>query len=176
MSDASGKSLSAAETCELFCTFFSEVFTDEVFPLPPYCPEYLITTQMDQIIVTNDGISNLISNLPSKSAPGPDLITTKLLKITSDISSVLLPRIFQKSLDSSVVPADWKSAMVVPIFKDGAKDVPTNFRPISLTSVASKLIEHVVYSNVIYYLCKNNMPFSNQHGFRRSYSCESQLF
>ncbi|XP_042146079.1 uncharacterized protein LOC121835695, partial [Ixodes scapularis] len=104
LTDASGKRLPTAETCELFCTFFSEVFTDEFLPLPSCCPEYLITTQMDEIIVTNDGISKLISNLPSNSAPGPDLITTKLLKITSDISSVLLSRIFQKSLDSGVVP------------------------------------------------------------------------
>ncbi|KAG0442104.1 hypothetical protein HPB47_015781, partial [Ixodes persulcatus] len=135
LTDASGKGLSIAETCELFCTLFSEVLTDEVFPLPSYCPEYFITTQRDHIIVTNDVISKLISNLPSNSAPGPDLITTKLLKITSDISSALVSRIFQKSLGSGVVPADWKSAMIVPIFKDGAKDVPTNFRPISLTSV-----------------------------------------
>lgn len=90
---------------------------------------------MEQINITEDGVLKLISNVPSNSASGPCLILFKLLNITSETYSVLLSYIYQTFLDSGVVPADWKTATVVSVFKDDSKDDSSNYRPISVLPV-----------------------------------------
>lgn len=59
--------------------------------------------------------------------------------------------------------------------KSGDKHSPFNYRPISLTSVPCKLLEHVLYTQLFSFLESNSFFVSSQHGFRRSYSCETQL-
>jgi len=59
--------------------------------------------------------------------------------------------------------------------KKGAKDLPENYRPVSLTSVCSKVLEHIVHSSVCQFLEKNHILTARQHGFRWGFSCETQL-
>lgn len=66
-------------------------------------------------------------------------------------------------------------AKVVPFFKSGDRTSPLNYRPISLTSTICKLIEHIIHSQIIKYLEDHNLIFKHQHGFRRGYSCDTQL-
>ena len=72
-------------------------------------------------------------------------------------------------------PTDWKTANVVPIFKKGDRSRPTNYRPVSLTSVVSKMLEHIVVSYIMRHLDSHNILNENQHGFRQKRSCETQL-
>jgi hypothetical protein len=83
--------------------------------------------------------------------------------------------IYRSTLESGVVPTDWKTALVTPVFKKGQQYDPGNYRPISLTSVSCKLFEHILVSNIMTHLESNNILHSQQHGFRRGCSCESQL-
>ena len=83
--------------------------------------------------------------------------------------------IFQKSLDSGKFPYIWKEANVSPIFKKGDKSDPANYRPISLTCVLCKVLEHIVASNLTKHLANSNILFELQHGFREKRSCETQL-
>jgi hypothetical protein len=83
--------------------------------------------------------------------------------------------VFTSSLESGMVPSDWKTALVTPVFKKGQQYDPGNYRPISLTSVACKLFEHILVSNIMTHLESNNILHSQQHGFRQGRSCESQL-
>lgn len=174
--DSSGDELDAADVCERFGNFFSEMFSDETFPLPILSPEDSILTQMAPITMCATGIQKLIENLPTNSAPGPDNISTKLLKLCKYEASTLLCLLFQQSLQTGIIPANWKEANVTPIFKSGQRNELTNYRPISLTSVPSKLMEHIIFSNIMDHLSVNNLLFVNQHGFRRYHSCETQLF
>ena len=75
------------------------------------------------------------------------------------------------------IPTDWKHAVVIPIFKGGNKNrsKAENYRPISLTSVTCKLLEHIVHSHLINHLEKNGCLTDTQHGFRKKRSCETQL-
>ena len=66
-----------------------------------------------------------ISKLKSNSAPGPDGITPRFLKDHSDILSIPMSIIFNKSMYTSTVPKDWKDANVTPILKKGAKSNPS---------------------------------------------------
>lgn len=92
------------------------------------------------------------------------------------VSSQILTHIFIQSLETGMLPLDWKIAKVIPIFKSGNKYSPANYRPISLTSICCKMLEHIISSNVYRHLEANKFFFRNQHGFRRNFSCETQLF
>ena len=83
--------------------------------------------------------------------------------------------LFQASLDQGVVPPDWKTANVVPLFKKGDKSKAENYRPISLTSITCKVLERVVFSNIMSHFDKFKVLDDAQHGFRKNRSCVSQL-
>ena len=61
-------------------------------------------------------------------------------------------------------------------FKKGSKTDPKNYRPISLTSVVCKSMEHIIVSQIMKHLDKYNILTDSQFGFRTQHSCESQLF
>jgi len=99
-----------------------------------------------------------------------------LLKRLSTTISPALTLIFQASLHQYKIPTEWKAVNVVPIFKKGDKINPGNYRPVSLTCVCSKLLEHIVYSHIIFsHLKKYNILCKEQHGFQRNKSCETHL-
>ena len=83
--------------------------------------------------------------------------------------------LFQASYDSGILPAVWKSAWITPIFKKGDKCVASNYRPVSLTCVACKLLEHILCSEIRKFLDEHGILTLYQHGFRKFFSCESQL-
>ena len=95
------------------------------------------------------GIQKLLSNLDPNKAVGPDNIPGKFLKLCAPIMADIYSILFQASLDQGMVPPDWKTANVVPLFKKGDASLPENYRPISLTSLTCKILEHVVFSNFI---------------------------
>lgn len=111
---------------------------------------------MNPVIIDPQGVAKIIESLKVSSSPGSDLITAKFLKNTVLHSSVILAHIFQQSLDRHTVPADWKVGKVVPIHKSGKKDSPNNYRPISLTSIPCKILEHILYSHSVTFLETNS--------------------
>ena len=130
---------------------------------------------MDDIIINERGVLKMMKNLNPHKASGPDGISTRILKELAEELAPGLTIIFQSSLSSGVVPADWRTAYVTPIYKKGEHYDPANYRPVSLTSVVCKLLEHVVVSNVMKHFETNKILTDNQHGFRRERSCETQL-
>ena len=86
-----------------------------------------------------------MSNLNIHKASGPDKISAKFLKESCDIDIIAptLPSIFQLSLETGIVPDDWKIAYITPIFKSGNRTHPCNYRPISLLSL---VMEHIIAS------------------------------
>lgn len=131
---------------------------------------------MNDLIITPEGIESAIDRLSNNSAPGPDGICTKMLKMTKPIISPILAALFQQSIDTGIVPDDWKVGRITPIYKSGDRSVPSNYRPISLTSIPCKLLEHIISSAVMKYLSEHNFFSNNQHGFQKGRSCETQLF
>ena len=62
-----------------------------------------------------------------------------------------------------------------PVFKKGDKTDPSNYRPISLTCVLCKVLEHIVASSMSKHFTDQNILYELQHGFRERRSCETQL-
>jgi hypothetical protein len=83
--------------------------------------------------------------------------------------------IFRKSVRDGAVPEDWKIANVVPIYKKGSKSSPGNYRPISLTSMACKILESIIRDAVTGHLSANNLIKGSQHGFFKNRSCSTNL-
>ena len=78
-------------------------------------------------------------------ANGPDGISAYMLKATAESISHSLARLFSISLSTGKFPTSWKLASIVPIPKSTNKSNPNDYRPISLLSIVSKLLERYVY-------------------------------
>ena len=127
------------------------------------------------IQISTEGIVKLLKELKLQKAPGPDCITATILKICAEQVAPLLHQIFQKSLDTGELPLDWQKANVTPIIKTGNRSDPANYRPVSLTSIPCKMLEHIIHTNIMRHLEQYKVLNDEQHGFCRGRSCETQL-
>ena len=130
---------------------------------------------MSEISITASGINNLLQNLNIYKAAGPDQVVAKILKELQDIFAPILEIISNHSLNTGAIPNDWKMANITPLFKKVDRSQPNNYRPISLTSIVSKLFELLISSNIRRHLESNDILHPCQHGFRKFHSCETQL-
>ena len=103
------------------------------------------------------------------------MIPARLLKESVDDLAPILALILNKSVQSGTVPDDWKTANVSAVFKKGQRYDPANYRPVSLTCLCCKMLEHIIVSNVINHVDTNNIIKDCQHGFQARRSCETQL-
>ena len=101
---------------------------------------------------------------------GPDNIGPKLIKEVTEILIDPLVHIFNLSLTTGVVPDKLKVAKITPVFKKGDPQLPSNYRPISLLTVFSKLLEKIMHKRLYSYLNSNNKLCQYQFGFRKYYS------
>ena len=83
--------------------------------------------------------------------------------------------LFQQSIDSGEIPKEWSLANICPLFKKADRSLACNYRPVSLTCVPCKLLEHIVCSNIMSHLDHHKLLSDRQHAFRKSHSCETQL-
>ena len=86
-----------------------------------------------------------------------------------------MARLLDITVNNGTIPRDWKKAIVVPIHKGGDRSVVKNYRPVSLTSVVCKQMEHVIAGYIRQVWEDRDWLYEGQHGFRPEYSCESQI-
>ena len=108
-------------------------------------------------------------------APGPDGIRPAFLQQTKEEIAGPLRMIFEKSLEERRIPEDWRTANITPIYKKGKKTEAGNYRPVALTSVCCKLLEHLIRDEIVEHLEKNGLLRDSQHGFRTNRSCTTNL-
>ena len=80
-----------------------------------------------------------------------------MLKMTCETVIKPLHILINRSLAECTFPSLWKKAVVMPLFKKGSSDTPSNYRPISLISTVWKLMERVVYKHLYIYFHSNNL-------------------
>ena len=130
---------------------------------------------MEEFFILEEGLKKWLRKSNPSKASGPDMIPARLLKECADELAPTLAIICNKSLQAGTVPSDWKQAYVSTIFKKGQKYDPANYRPVALTCLCCKLMEHVVFSNIMKHVDQYQILIDCQHGFRASRSCETQL-
>jgi len=153
---------------------FQSVFTD-ANSTPTVTLKENAFPHIPPINITTDGVLQLLQELDPHKASGPDGIPSKFLRETSVSIAPALTLIYQASLHQGELPSDWKKAYVTPVYKKGPRTNPSNYRPISLTCICCKLLEHIIYSAISSHANDHNIMCTNQHGFRKKRSCETQL-
>ena len=120
-------------------------------------------------------ICDIIGHLKNSYSKGPDKLSTITLKNCRDELCEPLCLIFNKSIQDGVVPSALKVAKVVPIYKTDDKKLVSNYRPISVLPVFSKILERLIYARVIDFLNKHDILSTNQYGFRKNLSTSMAL-
>ena len=118
--------------------------------------------------IDNTDTLRIIKNMKTSRSRGHDGISSELLKlITGDITLII-----NQSLHSGIFPDKFKIAKVTPIHKKGDIKLITNFRPISVLPVISKIFETVICDQLSHYLESNNLLCPQQYGFTKNSSTE----
>ena len=162
---------SSIDKANLFASNFASNSTLEERGHP--LPEFPSRTDslLGNITVTVKDIATRIRNLDSTKATGPDDIPVIVLKNICPEISPLLAKLFNRCLKERCFPDSWKMSSVCPVFKNaGDRCSPSQYRPISLLSVMSKLFESVINKAVISHLDRHKLLSDNQYGFRSSRS------
>ena len=141
--------------------------------LPPGMQES--SPAMEDFDISVAGILKLLKNLKPGKAAGPDRLKPILLKELREEIAPIIQVIFERSIKTGKLPSEWCRAQVSPIFKKGDKSSPANYRPISLTCILCKVLEHIMASHLVRHLNKHDLLYDLQHGFREKRSCETQL-
>uniref|UniRef100_A0A1X7T5A2 Reverse transcriptase domain-containing protein n=2 Tax=Amphimedon queenslandica TaxID=400682 RepID=A0A1X7T5A2_AMPQE len=128
------------------------------------------------LLCSQTDIIKIISDLPVQTSPGPDHITSLLLKSTAHSISFPLQHIFNLSISTGIFPSQWKLSLVTPIPKTNPpSSSPTDYRPISLLSLVSKVLERHIFSILLDHLFSNNLISDSQFGFLPQRSTTSAL-
>ena len=135
-------SIPPSELNEHFCKIVTDEAVTYALPYGPPQPEDLVCFAE----VTNASVHSILSHLDPFKSPGPDGILPSMLKQFASVLAPSLAVIFDRSLQTAIVPAEFKKANIVPIPKNNKGDpmALTNYRPVSLNAVLSKVLEKLV--------------------------------
>ena len=120
-------------------------------------------------------IEKIIKKLPNKKSSGHDNIDNVLLKELSPGLLRVLTTVFNESLQEGTFPDIFKLAEVVPLHKGKTTTAIDNYRPISLLSTISKILEKIVYKRIYEFLNNTNQITTSQYGFRANHGCDHAI-
>lgn len=165
------------DICETFNTFFSKIGAELANKIPKQHYNHLI-----QKIQTNNNphflklsvitpatcneISQIMDKLNTNSSTGIDKINTKAIKCVKNLILENLTKSINKCLITGQFPDTLKIAKVTPIHKSGDKMDPSNYRPISVLPVISKIFEKIMHNRLTEHLNSLNFLYIKQYGFR----------
>ena len=117
-------------------------------------------------------IGNIIISLKNSKSCGHDNIPTIFIKQINNNLTRAITKLFTESLTTSIYPNCLKIAKVISLHKGGSKDIPNNYRPISILPIINKIFEKIIYNRLISFFNKQNIIQDTQFGFRKGHSTE----
>ncbi len=176
--------------CSYINTFFINIASELVAKLPPALKKYSTDSDLFTSFYKNKGISpgnfklqpiedefilNELKNLNITKGAGLDDLAPRFLRDGAAEIAGVITYIVNLSITTESVPDDFKASRVTPIYKKKSKLDVSNYRPVSVLSCVSKILEKSVYVQVESYLSSNDLIFRFQSGFRPGYSTETCL-
>jgi hypothetical protein len=162
------------EMASILNDFFVSVFTKEDTNNIPKSKDRQFNECMEPKFSAHV-IKQHLEKLNTSKAIGADMVHPKVLKSCSAELAYPLSKIFEKSFETGSLPEMWLKANIIPLFKKGNKLDPTNYRPISLTSIVCKIMEGIIKDEIMKFLTTNNLIKPQQHGFVNNKSCITNL-
>lgn len=152
--------------------YFSSVCTVDDGKKPVFASSVANDAPLSDITFTSAKVACILRKLKASKSAGPDGYPSILFKQLAHVLAVPLSLIYNSFLSVCRMPQAWAHAIVTPVFKSGNAAECNNYRPISLTCIACKIMERIVASEMLRYLRVNNKITKEQHGFlaRRSTS------
>ena len=163
------------DKANLFNSFFHSVYIKASEASNFQNPNQLTEHVIGDLSCSVEEVTKLLQSIDVNKASGPDNIPPRVLKECAMELALPLTIFFNFTLSRGNIPTDWKVANVVPIFKSSKNNLADNYRPISLTSVVVKTLERLIHKHIMKYPIDFQLLNDNQHGFRPSRSCVTQL-
>ena len=126
-------------------------------------------------IVTENTVLKHLNKLGINKATGLDGIPSRFVRDSASLIACPLTHVVNLSIIQGVVPDDLKLARVVPLYKKSDKTDVSNYRPVSILSIISKVFERVIYDQFDAYLTEKKLLYKFQSGFRRDFSTDTCL-
>jgi hypothetical protein len=172
-----GLTESPSEAAETLATTYQLVFTNHPAGSNTQAATSHAHTSpsLTHVSFPTQAVEKLLSFCDPGGSPGPDGIHPRILKECASVLALPYSILFSSSFSSGSLPSSWKRAIIHPIYKGGNRHDPSNYRPISLTSIPCKIMEKLINRSLQSFLISNNLFHPAQHGFLPSRSCLSNL-
>jgi sarcosine oxidase/L-pipecolate oxidase len=125
--------------------------------------------------ITENELEIELENMKSNKSSGYDSINAKIIKIIAKEISKPLTHIFNLSFSYGIIPDNLKVELITSIFKCNEDNKFENYRPISVLTCFSKLLEKLVVKRLKQFIDKNNILSKHQYGFRKNRSTEHAI-
>ncbi len=159
-----------------FFTAVGQQISDGVEPVEKCAEDYInYDRHVPDLMLQNttpEHVYKTIKNFKPKNSSDAQGVSTKMVNFIGYEISVPLAHIFNLSLSNGVFPSKLKLCRVVPIFKAGNNMECDNYRPISLLSSVSKILEKIVAGKLVHHLTTNDLLYVHQYGFLPKKSTE----
>ena len=136
-----------------------------------YLKKSILTSFSFRLVITAE-VVKIIEEFKPKTSTGDDKISSKILKLASVALAEPIKVMINQSLTTGIFPTRYKLAKVIPLLKKANNYNIDNFRPISLLSSISKVIEKCVFNQIIAYFEENKLLCESQYGYRKEHSTE----
>ena len=175
---------SPAKLAEIMNNFFVDKITMIRQDLPPATDDPLKTLQnmmknrtevFSLSCVHPDAVKKIILGLKNSKASGVDNIDTYIVKLLVNDILPAVTHIVNLSIQQASFPSLYKLAKIIPLLKKDDPLVPKNYRPVAILCIISKVIERVIFLQIVEYMNDNDFFHPNHHGFRGHHSTSTAM-
>ena len=163
------------QRADMLNSYFSSVGNQDNGTMPDMKCQVESGVHLDSVYFDCTAVMKAMSKLKPNLASGPDGLPPLLFKRLGKHIAKPLALMFGSFFSIHQIPSEWSKSIVTPVFKTGSSSSVANYRPISLTCVACKLMERVISTQMLNYLREHNLISKHQHGFMSRHSTVSNL-